>query len=168
MTGKERRLREVNKKQAIGILAIIALITVYFLVFSNSVSALTGHFIKADGSKTPSISIELATNNAQRRKGLMMRKSLDQNNGMLFIFPVQEERAFWMKDTYLSLDMIFIDSNKKIVGILENVPPLNTTPRSVNKPSMYVLELPAGNSKTLDLAPGDQLMLSTEWPVVRE
>lgn len=93
-----------------------------------------------------SFKIEIAQTPAQLSRGLMNRKSLSQDSGMLFIFPDEQIRTFWMKDTLIPLDMIFMDKQKKIVGIVYNATPQTLDVRSVNKPAQYVLEINAGQA----------------------
>ncbi len=69
-----------------------------------------------------------------------------------------------MKNTYISLDMLFLDKDLIVLGILENVPTLNEQPRTVNQPAMYVLELNAGASQRLGLGNGDRLKIEGELP----
>ena len=64
--------------------------------------------------------------------------------GQFFIFPRQEHQSFWMKNTYLPLDMIFVDDNLTVVGIVADAQPLTTVVQGVNAPSRYVLEVNAG------------------------
>lgn len=70
-----------------------------------------------------SLNVEIADNDEKRRTGLMNRKSLDKNNGMFFIFQNEDIYPFWMKNTLISLDMIWINSDKEVVYIKENAPP---------------------------------------------
>lgn len=98
----------------------------------------------ADAPESPRVRIELAESDATRSRGLMYRTSLEQDQGMLFVFPEEQPRSFWMKNTCIPLDMLFIDRNGTIVGILENVPTLNRAPRGVPCPASYVLEVNAG------------------------
>jgi uncharacterized membrane protein (UPF0127 family) len=86
------------------------------------------------------------------------------NEGMLFIFPEASVHSFYMKNTYLPLDMIFLDESMRIVGILHNVPVLNEVSRSIGKPSQYVLELNAGVAKQIGLTEGAVLRVSGTLP----
>ncbi len=74
----------------------------------------------------------------------MGRKHLAPNRGMLFIFPYEGEQTFWMKNTFIELDMIFIRANLTVLGCLERAEPLTTTPRSVEGLAKYVLEVNGG------------------------
>ena len=85
----------------------------------------------------------------------MYRKDLASDAGMLFIFPTASVQRFWMKNTPLPLDMIFIGSDRKIVGIVADTRPFTTDPRGVDTPSRYVLEVHAGFCVTHGVATGD-------------
>jgi uncharacterized membrane protein (UPF0127 family) len=97
----------------------------------------------------------------------MYRRSLAETAGMIFIFPDQRENTFWMKNTYIPLDMVFVDQEMKVAGILHEVPPLNEAPRSVGKPSMYVLEFAAGIAKRHRVKEGAKLVVLNPLPAVR-
>ena len=79
-----------------------------------------------------------------RQNGLMFRKNLEKNAGMLFIFDSETEQTFWMKNTLIALDLIFLDNQKRVVGIIENATPQSLAPLSVDRPSRYVLEINGG------------------------
>lgn len=98
----------------------------------------------SDAPDTPRVRVELATSNATRSRGLMYRTELEQDQGMLFSWPDERRRSFWMKNTCIPLDMLFIDREGTIVGILENVPVLNQASRGVHCPAAHVLEVNAG------------------------
>lgn len=106
---------------------------------------------------TPEFSMELAFTPSQRSRGLMYRKHLDPTKGMLFVFPDNEIRSFWMKNTYISLDMLFIDEEFRVAGVLTDVPPLNERPRKIDRPSKYVVELAAGTAARHGIVEGSKL-----------
>jgi hypothetical protein len=112
-----------------------------------------GFFVK-EGSTSPHFLLEVCSSDAERRLGLMYRKKLAADRGMLFVFPDSSEHPFWMKNTYISLDMIFVDEGLTVVGVLRDVPPLNEEPRTVGRESMYVIELPAGTAEKYGLSVG--------------
>lgn len=93
---------------------------------------------------------------ADTARGLMYRTELQDDHGMLFKLP-RRVQQFWMRNTCLSLDMLFIDDDGAIVGILENVPPLNDEPRGIGKPTSYVLELASGAVAKFGLQVGQHL-----------
>jgi uncharacterized membrane protein (UPF0127 family) len=102
-------------------------------------------------------SVELAVTDAERRQGLMFRERLEEDSGMLFLFEKEQVQSFWMKNTRIPLDMIFIDESGTIAGIVENAEPLTLVSRSVGKPSRYVLEVSGGTSRRLGLAAGEKV-----------
>jgi uncharacterized membrane protein (UPF0127 family) len=100
--------------------------------------------------------VELAKTDPQRQKGLMFRTELAADKGMLFLFNGMRVQRFWMKNTLIPLDMIFIDDKGVIVGIVENAEPETLSGRSVGKPSQYVLELAGGASRRLGIRAGQR------------
>ena len=102
-------------------------------------------------------SVELAANPEQHARGLMFRKELPEGHGMLFDFQREQEVAFWMKDTYISLDMIFIRGNGRILRIAENTTPLSVQQVPSGGPVRAVLEVAGGTARKLGIAPGDQV-----------
>lgn len=99
--------------------------------------------------------VELADTPAKRAFGLKHRQDLGPDQGMLFIFPHDGVHVFWMKDTPLSLDMIFIGGDRKVVGIVRETQPFSTESRSVPASSRYVLEVRGGVSQAKGLEIGD-------------
>lgn len=94
------------------------------------------------------VTVEVARQPEERRLGLMNRRSLDADRGMLFLFERPEQLTFWMHNTYVSLDMIFIEPGMTVLGVVENAEPLTDTSRSVSGLSQYVLEVNAGFSRS--------------------
>ncbi len=101
--------------------------------------------------------VELAVNDEQRAHGLMDRKELPAGRGMLFDFQTEQEVAFWMKNTYIPLDMIFIRANGRILRIAENTTPLSEQTIPSGGPVRGVLEVIGGTARRLGIAPGDQV-----------
>lgn len=99
--------------------------------------------------------VEIADTPAKRELGLQYRRELAADRGMLFLFPNEQPLTFWMKNTPIALDMIFINSDKKIVGIVEQAVPFSTDPRSVPSPSQFVLEINGGLSRRYGVRAGD-------------
>jgi uncharacterized membrane protein (UPF0127 family) len=110
-----------------------------------------------DAPQNPRIRVELAESDPTRARGLMYRTSLEQDQGMLFVFPDERRRSFWMKNTCIPLDMLFIDKSGTIVGILENVPTLSQVSRGVPCPAAYVLEVNAGWTREQGVFAGQRL-----------
>jgi len=101
--------------------------------------------------------VELAVKDNERQRGLMYRESLADDEGMVFFFERMQPLAFWMKNTFIPLDMIFIDDALRIVGIVESAEPLTTTSRRVPGLSRFVLEVRGGLSAELGIAAGQRV-----------
>ena len=103
-------------------------------------------------------SVEMATTDKERETGLMYRKELADGRGMLFDFTPEQPVSMWMKNTYISLDMIFIGANGRILRIAENTEPQSLKIISSGGPAKGVLEVIAGTAKKYGIAPGDQVI----------
>lgn len=108
------------------------------------------------------IGVEVAADDASREHGLMERTSMPADHGMLFVFPDAAPRSFWMKNTLIPLDMLFFDSNRKLVKLLTDVPPCKADPCPAypsTAPARYVLELNAGAASKIGVHEGDRITL---------
>jgi uncharacterized membrane protein (UPF0127 family) len=105
-------------------------------------------------------SIEVADSAAKRERGLMYRKSLAQKSGMLFIFDKSSHHVFWMKNTFIPLDLIFIDDDFFVVGVIENTVPLSLSRLSIAKSSRYVLELNASTARLAGIKVGQKVEIN--------
>lgn len=106
--------------------------------------------------------VELATTSKEQALGLMFRDSMDEDHGMLFIFPGSATRSFWMKNTRIPLDIFYFDENLRLVNVAQNVKPCHVQQCPVynsDGPARYVLELNAGKAAELAVKPGDELVL---------
>lgn len=101
--------------------------------------------------------VEIAATEAQREKGLMFRKNLPDGQGMLFDFKREQDVSFWMQNTYIPLDMIFIRGDGSILRIVENAEPLSTRLIPSGGPVLAVLEVIGGTARKLGIAPGDRV-----------
>jgi uncharacterized protein len=106
------------------------------------------------GGDSVTVDVEVVQTAEARQRGLMYRKTLEPNAGMLFIFEQPEAHTFWMHNTLVPLDMIFITSDWQVLGIVENATPLTDSSRSVPGTSQYVLEVNAGFSRRHGLGAG--------------
>lgn len=106
------------------------------------------------GGRSVPFRVEIARTEPERSKGLMYRQSLAPDAGMLFIFEHPAPLTFWMKNTLIPLDMIFIDGDRHVVGVVENAEPLTQTGRRVDGLSRYVLEINGGLSAKLGIQAG--------------
>jgi uncharacterized membrane protein (UPF0127 family) len=104
-----------------------------------------------------SFAVELANNDEQRARGLMFRRELPEGRGMLFDFHREQPISMWMQNTYISLDMIFIRGDGRILSIAENTEPLSTRVISSGGSARAVLEVIAGTAKKLGIRPGDRV-----------
>src|ERR1700742_4744115 len=102
-------------------------------------------------------SVEMATTEEEKETGLMYRKELADGKGMLFDFSPEQEESMWMKNTYVSLDMIFIRADGRILRIAENTEPLSTKIIPSNGPVKGVLEVVAGTAQKYGIGPGDRV-----------
>jgi uncharacterized membrane protein (UPF0127 family) len=104
-----------------------------------------------------SFSVEVVASDEERSRGLMFRKELPEGKGMLFDFIAEQPVAFWMKNTYVSLDMIFIRADGRILSIAENTEPLSERQIPSGGSVRGVLEVVAGTAKKLGIKPGDRV-----------
>lgn len=104
--------------------------------------------------------VEIADTEAEQEYGLMNRTSMPQDHGMLFIFDYQANLSFWMKDTLIPLDMVFLDSNDRIVDIYKNATPLSEYVYTSKSPSKYVIELNGGYCDTHGIKIGDNVSIN--------
>jgi hypothetical protein len=123
---------------------------------------LPARFITSQGERA--VKLEIVNTPSGRARGLMFRKEMAEDRGMLFIFPEERENSFYMKNTYISLDMFFVGADRKVVGIIENAPILNEQSRTVGKPSLYVIELVSGSAKRLGIDIGTEIIFDGTLP----
>jgi uncharacterized membrane protein (UPF0127 family) len=102
-------------------------------------------------------SVELATNAAERAVGLMFRKELPEGRGMLFDFQQEQPVQFWMHNTYISLDMIFIAADGRIVRVAQDAKPMSDDLIPSGRPVRGVLEVIAGTARKFGIAAGDRV-----------
>ncbi|GEM_PF-2224422 len=117
-------------------------------------------FTNLDGSKSPVISSEVVSTPLARNIGMMYRKELGDTAGMLFIFPDLSERSFWMKNTFLELDIIFFDDAMSVVAISERAVPHSLESRRSVRPARYVLEVLGGSSAKWGIKVGSKVLIS--------
>ena len=153
--------------QVIAVIAVLALI--FFLVFPDvfkkdkpldeytftKEGELT--FYTKDNKPVVTIDLEIADTDFDRQLGLMKRKSMEENQGMLFIFPDEEMKSFWMRNTFISLDMIFVNRQREIVTIHKNTRVLSDQSYPSSKPAIYVVEVVAGFTNKFNIKEGDKI-----------
>ena len=145
-------------RQAVSQFLKSALVALFFV--AAGAVALSAEFrvepleIRARDGRTLHFTVELATTEPQRALGLMNRKQMASDHGMLFDFQTEQPVAFWMKNTPLPLDMLFIDGKGRVVQIAEDTEPYSEAPIPSQQPVRAVLELNAGISRKLGITPG--------------
>ena len=112
---------------------------------------------KVDNETITVIDIEVADNDQKTAQGLMYRSSMPMNAGMLFLMPREDIQGFWMRNTYIPLDMIFVNSNKEIVTIHANTTPMNENSYISTAPALYVVEVNAGYCNKNNIKEGDKI-----------
>lgn len=112
-----------------------------------------------DAPNTPKVDVELAVSEKEITRGLMYRRSMPEEHGMLFRLDERREHTFWMHNTCMPLDMLFIDEDGTVVGIVESARPLTDSSRTVGCPSVFVLEVNAGWCRRHGVKPGQKLGL---------
>jgi len=137
-------------------LGLVAAVT--FCAFSSAAQAATLEPLEiVTKSGVQVFSVEMATTEEEKTTGLMYRKELADGKGMLFDFSPPQEVSMWMKNTYLSLDMIFIRADGRILRIAENTEPMSTRIISSGGLAKGVLEVIAGTAKKYGIQPGDRV-----------
>jgi len=114
-----------------------------------------------NGEITRTIDIEIADTPYEWETGLMYRESMDDNQGMLFIYPNAAQRSFYMKNTYIPLDIIFMSNDTTVVSIKDNATPRDETSIPSNVPARFILEINGGNSADWDIEVGDKMRFTT-------
>lgn len=138
--------------KAVG-LAISLPLLLILTACSSPDSRLVLHTAKGDFPFT----VEIAETNEERAKGLMYRNELAPDAGMLFDYHTEQQTAFWMQNTLIPLDMIFIGADGVVKNIHVNAKPMDTTSIPSQVPVRFVLEIPGGRSKEIGLAVGDRM-----------
>jgi uncharacterized membrane protein (UPF0127 family) len=111
--------------------------------------------------------VELAVTQQERSQGLMHRKTLAPNNGMLFVYPEPATVSFWMKETQIPLDILFFDNEGQLSQLYENLPPCKRDPCETytgTTPSAFILEIPAGSARKYGFRRGDILKIKYKSP----
>jgi len=148
--------------------AFLAFLTLSVLPASTSVARQAGSLVTfsrepltiQSGDKVHKFSVELALNNRQHRQGLMFRRRLAADAGMLFVYRREEKISMWMKNTFIPLDMLFIARDGKIRRVAERAVPMSEAVIGSGAAVVAVLELNAGTASRLGLKPGDRVLSS--------
>lgn len=142
-----------------------SLLLISLLALAGCASADGRHWVELAGSR---YQVELAQDDDTRARGLMFREQMDADHGMLFIHDRQEPQAYWMKNTKLPLDILYFDTERRLVSQQRDVPPCSAgdmcPPYPSFKPARYVLELNAGQAAKLNLQDGTELIFGPGIP----
>ncbi|RJP56783.1 MAG: DUF192 domain-containing protein [Ignavibacteriales bacterium] len=114
-------------------------------------------FQNSEGKFISKIDVEIADDLVERAVGLMYREKLEFDQGMLFIFPTEEYQSFWMKNTVLPLDILFVNKKMEIVTIHRDTTPFAETSYPSTAPSIYVVEVNAGYTEQFGIKEGDKI-----------
>jgi len=143
------------------LLFLLTILSALILSFTGPSGSLTAQQLQpleiATKNGVHVFGVEMAVTPEEQAKGLMFRRELPEGQGMLFDFQREQATSFWMKNTYISLDMIFIRADGRILRIAENTVPLSEALVSSGGPVRAVLEVIAGTCKRLGIAPGDRV-----------
>ncbi len=114
-------------------------------------------FFSAEGKELARIDIEIAEDDLSREQGLMYRNEMAEHHGMLFVFEDEAFRSFWMKNTPLPLDIIFVDGQHRIITIHKNTTPFSEEEYRSSAPARYVVEVNAGFTDRFKIQVGDRI-----------
>lgn len=146
-----------NSKRTIRLALGTTLLILGVLIINSSIHSLTDDKIRAI---TPRgiINLEVAKNASERTTGLMYRKQIPDNEGMVFMFDASGDAGcFWMKNTYIPLDIIWLDNDKKVIYVHKNATTLSETPICPASNGKYVIEINAGRAEQLGLELGTRV-----------
>ncbi len=140
--------------------------TAFFLsIFVSGCGNAQDHWVELEGRR---FQVEIANDHRERSRGLMFRESMAEGSGMLFIHDEEQPLAYWMKNTKIALDILYFDSERRLVSQQRDVPPCSLgnrcPPYPSHAPALYVLELNAGQAHRLGLKDGAVMKLDPDIP----
>jgi uncharacterized membrane protein (UPF0127 family) len=147
--------RPVGRRLLLGVLPALAAVSAS--AQDNDIVFKRSSLVVVSGGREIKFEIELATNEAERERGLMFRKQLGAYEGMLFDFYREMPVSFWMKNTLIPLDMVFIAADGTIRNVHANAVPLSTDTIPSEYPVRAVLEINGGSARLLGIKPGDKV-----------
>jgi uncharacterized membrane protein (UPF0127 family) len=163
-----RTLRRSGERWPRGVFAAVVLAWLFAVSCKNVTGqrqtastvpsdALASTVVIDTGERKLTFRVEVARTEPEREKGLMYREHLAADAGMIFLFERPSALTFWMKNTLIPLDMIFIGADHSIVGVVAEAQPLTLTPRGVDEPSQYVLEIGGGLAARTGIRAGQRV-----------
>lgn len=158
-------MKEKHRKVGVIIIALIAVAGFTYLLSSSSFGQERALFLDETGEVKADITFETAETPEEKKIGLMNRTSLQDNHGMIFVYDSAETRTFWMKNTLIPLDIIFLDSSKQIINIEKanpepNIPDSELERYSSEEPAQYVIEVKQNFTESNGIEPGDKVEFS--------
>ena len=158
------RKQQYSQVVVVALSLLLLACGVYWYAGYREKSSLLPVTFSSGTSESERYYLEIANTPSQREKGLMFRKSLEEKRGMIFLFPSARQNSFWMKNTYIPLDMIFVSPDWEVLGVVENATPFSEEQRSVPGMSQYVIEVLGGEAKKLQIKKGTKVKLYGEIP----
>jgi uncharacterized membrane protein (UPF0127 family) len=152
------------KRQSLIFLFFLVLLAIFLLRGSSFAYDKSVTFLGDGGKRLCSFKVQLAVTPEQQEKGLMYRKSLNKGTGMLFVFDTDQMRFFWMKNTYIPLDLVFVTSKFEVVNIFHYAKPLDESTMSSALPVKYVLEINAGDADRCGIRVGSKVLIRNISP----
>lgn len=158
-------MKDKHRKLAVISAAFILLTGFTYLLSASEIGEEHASFTDGNGNEKAEITFETAITSEEKKTGLMNRTELGQNHGMIFVYDKPDMRAFWMKNTLIPLDIIFLDSNKQIINI-EKAHPEPDTPDSEleryrsDAPAQYVIEVNQNFTDRHGIEQGDRVEFS--------
>jgi uncharacterized membrane protein (UPF0127 family) len=149
----------------------LATLAVFVLIAAAALNACAQgprvEIVAPDGAVRATVKVEIADTEAARELGLMYRRHLDENAGMIFVFAKPSHLQFWMKNTVIPLDMIFAGADRRIIGIVREARPFTEAIDAVDGDSQYVLEVNGGFCARHGVAAGDKFVFRGFNPQAR-
>lgn len=124
--------------------------------------------VSPEGKPLVTVAVEIARTRSEREVGLMFRKQLGADQGMLFVFAQPQAQTFWMHNTLIPLDMLFVGADRRIIGIVANATPMSDRSLSVPGASLYVLEVNGGFCARHKITAGDRVQFSNFMPTAAD
>ena len=164
-TTARKRKKKLVPWRRIFIIGLLALALIGFIISSiprgqknkgpKFMKEGTLQFVNTNNDVIKKIDIEVADDDYQRMQGLMFRREMKESQGMLFLMEQLKPQSFWMRNTYISLDIIYVNDKKQIVSIQKNTTPLSDAPLPSGKPALYVVEVVSGFCDKYGVGVGD-------------
>ena len=136
---------------------LVLILFILFMIYKIEVLFSNSMLIDSFYTNNNILNLVIADDDLKREKGLMFVKKMLSNEGMLFDYKIDEYHSVWMKNTFIPLDVLFLDSQYKIIDYVENTIPHNLDSISINKKSRYIVELNSGTVKRMNLKKGKKL-----------